>query len=398
MTKNKIIFVVMLFSAATNAGLLIPLSALFIESLGISLVLVGILLFGREGSSVIGRLPLGSLSDKLGRKPILLLGTGCYSIAPVGYSLFTKPILLFPFTVLHGIGIAAIWTAAYAVISDITSKETRGRAIGLFSLVPGIGFSLGTVLGGFFSRDDEFLLTYRVALVLGLFAFLLCLSGFKETHTNSKKNSVLAEEQQNQVSLKQLFQNPIIMFAAVIGLAGSLLLYMCLNFFPLLGVQIGLSVDLIAFILIAQSFIGGTLMYPFIGLLADRFDKTKLLFMFLILGIVVVSVIPLMNTFYSFFILFYLLGVVGGGIQVIPMALIIENTQNTQTGFGVGLIQTANQMGRAVSPLLFSLFAGLTNLNYTFWATSLVAAILLIIMIPIAKKSINPNNSRSEDT
>ncbi len=395
MTKNKVIFVVMLFSAATNAGLLIPLSVLFIESLGISLVLVGILLFGREGSSVIGRLPLGGLSDKIGRKPILLLGTGCYTISPLGYSLFTKPLFIFPFTVLHGIGIAAIWTAAYAVVSDITSEETVGRAIGLFSLVPGIGFSIGTVLGGFLSRDDQFIITYRAAIILGLIAFLLCLSSFKETHTYSERKMLHSEAPQNNVSYKQLFQNPIILLATVIGLAVSLLLYMCLNFFPLLGDQIGLSVDLIAFILIAQSLIGGTLMSPFIGILADRFDKTKLLLALLLLGIVVVSVIPLMNTFSAFFILFFLLGVVGGGIHVIPMALITENIQNTQKGFGMGLIQTANQMGRAISPLFFSLLAGLTNLKYTFWASSFVAAILLVIMIPTAIKIHNTTPPKS---
>jgi len=395
----------MMLSAAISAGLCIPLFTLFVQILGASLALIGIIVFGREGISTFGRIPLGGLSDHWGRKPVLLLGTASYTISPLAYSMISEPIWLLPFTILHGIGIASLWTTAFAVVSDMTRAGKRGQAVGLFSLVPGAGFSFGTVVGGFLSKGGQFMFPYQVAFVLGLIAFFLCLIGFQETRNRAKTSIDTTKDSEKALSMYiALLRIPVLLVAVIAGLAGSLTLNMTLTFFPLFAVDVGLTEEMIGLILVSQSFLGGTLMAPFIGKLADIMDPALLLLSTILLSIIVVAIIPLFGSFWIFILLFFLLGVVEGGIQIVPVVLIAESEQVPAKGLGVGFIQTANHMGRAISPLLFSLLAGTQNIAISFWASSFIAGILLLVMlIPVRRvrrmrhSSTNPHTAELID-
>ncbi len=223
---------------------------------------------------------------------------------------------------------------------------------------------------------------------MGAFSLIVCLIGFKETHIPTKQISSRSKPQKNAMATYiRLLRNPIILMVSIGGLAGSLTLHTALLFFPLLGDQIGLSGALIALILTAKSFFGGSLMAPLIGKVADRFDKILLLLSFLVLSLIVVAIIPLITSFLVFLVLFFLLGVVNGGIQIIPMTLIADSDEITGKGLGLGVVKTSNNMGRVVSPLIFSLLASTQSIAYSFWASCIITGILLVVMIPLAQRT-----------
>lgn len=392
----------MMFSAAISAGLVIPLFALQVEWLGASLAFVGIIIFSREGVSTFSRIPVGGLSDRFGRKPVILFGTAGYMISPLAYSLINNPLYLIPFTMFHGISISAIWTTAFAAVSDMTEAGKRGQAMGLFSLVPSTGFSLGIVVGGFLSKGDKFILTDRISFILGLTAFILCLVGFKETHIPEARNQHPTENNENSMETTiRLFKNPKLLLVSIAALAGSLTLAMSLTFFPIYGNQIGLGADQIGLILFAQSFIGLTIIAPIIGKLSDMVDKVVLLLSILIPSFLIVALIPLFDNFWIFMFFFTYLGIEETGIQIIPTALIAESEDVPAKGLGIGVIQTSNHIGRAVSPLLFSLLAGTASIAYAFWGSAIIAGLLLLVMYPIVRrigKSSMPTKESSDQT
>ena len=94
---------------------------------------------------------LGSLSDKYGRRPVLLIsiiGTG------IGFLLLgfaTTLAMLFAGRILDGITGGNIATAQ-AYIADVTAKEDRASAMGLIGAAFGVGFVFGPVIGGVLSR------------------------------------------------------------------------------------------------------------------------------------------------------------------------------------------------------------------------------------------------------
>ena len=96
---------------------------------------------------------LGALSDKYGRRPVLLL-----SISGLGISFFTHALATSLFTlllvrVISG-GTAASFSVANAYIADITEPELRGKAFGKLGAAFGIGFIFGPVLGGLLSAHN----------------------------------------------------------------------------------------------------------------------------------------------------------------------------------------------------------------------------------------------------
>ena len=89
----------------------------------------------------------GSLSDRHGRRPILLMSIGLGAIMLAGFAASTSLWMLFLFRSLHGVFAANISTAQ-AYIADITTPENRAKGMGMIGAALGLGFTLGPWIGG----------------------------------------------------------------------------------------------------------------------------------------------------------------------------------------------------------------------------------------------------------
>ena len=96
---------------------------------------------------------LGGLSDRFGRRPVLLLSIGTLAIDFVIMGMAHTIWLLFLGRVLSGISGATHSTAA-AYIADVTEPEKRGQAFGMLGAAFGLGFILGPAIGGFLGQFD----------------------------------------------------------------------------------------------------------------------------------------------------------------------------------------------------------------------------------------------------
>jgi predicted MFS family arabinose efflux permease len=83
------------FLDAANASA-IPLYPFFARSLGASVALIGALASSTGLTTVLLSIPLGSLSDRLGRKKIMQFGIACAIIAPILYTFASAPFHLLP--------------------------------------------------------------------------------------------------------------------------------------------------------------------------------------------------------------------------------------------------------------------------------------------------------------
>lgn len=113
---------------------------------------------------------LGALSDRFGRRPVLLLsifGLGVsYIITAVTHSL---PVLLFSRVISGATG--ASFTVASAYVADITTAENRGKGFGMIGAAFGMGFIFGPVIGGLLGAHD-LRLPFMVAACLSLLNWL----------------------------------------------------------------------------------------------------------------------------------------------------------------------------------------------------------------------------------
>ncbi|MBV9102630.1 MAG: MFS transporter, partial [Candidatus Eremiobacteraeota bacterium] len=96
---------------------------------------------------------LGMLSDRVGRRPVILISCGATAIDFAIMAMAPNLWWLFAGRVLSGMTTANI-TAAYAYIADVTTPERRAASYGLLSSAFGLGFVIGPAIGGLAGNVD----------------------------------------------------------------------------------------------------------------------------------------------------------------------------------------------------------------------------------------------------
>jgi DHA1 family tetracycline resistance protein-like MFS transporter len=128
-------------------GLVIPLLSFYAEDYGATPLQVTLLMAVYSIAQFVFAPVWGSLSDRIGRRPVMLLSIAGSALALSGFALATTVPMLFLFRGLHGMCAANISTAQ-AYVADVTTPENRARGMGLIGASFGLGFSLGPWLGG----------------------------------------------------------------------------------------------------------------------------------------------------------------------------------------------------------------------------------------------------------
>ena len=125
--------------------IIIPLMSLYAASFGANASLIGLLGAAYPAAQFVGAPFLGRLSDRFGRKPILIISQIGTLIGFLALGFANSLWMLFLARIIDGISGANISTAQ-AVISDSTNEKTRTQGLGLVGAAFGLGFVIGPVL------------------------------------------------------------------------------------------------------------------------------------------------------------------------------------------------------------------------------------------------------------
>src|SRR3954471_17694794 len=166
------ILFVTVFIDLVGFGIIIPFLAYYVESFGARAATVGLLMSTYSVAQFLFAPVWGRVSDRVGRRPVLMLGLFG---SEVGYTLFGPAgtlWLLFVGRALMGIFGASIPTAQ-AAVADVTEPQDPRRAMGISGAAIGLGFILGPALGGMLSNLSE---VFRVQLFVRSPYALPCLA------------------------------------------------------------------------------------------------------------------------------------------------------------------------------------------------------------------------------
>lgn len=128
-------------------GLVIPLLPFFASDMGATGLQVGILMTAYSAMQFLFSPFWGKLSDRIGRRPVLLISIGGNVLAMLLFAMSTNLVIFFLARAFAGMANANIGTAQ-AYIADITPPEERARGMGLIGAAFGLGFVLGPAFGG----------------------------------------------------------------------------------------------------------------------------------------------------------------------------------------------------------------------------------------------------------
>jgi len=132
-------------------GMVIPVMPLYAERLGASAAWTGLLSTGYSAMQFLFAPIWGRLSDRVGRRPVLLLSIAMTGVAFVLYGLADSFPMLLLSRLFAGAATANI-AIAQAYVADVTPPEGRAKGMGMIGAAFGLGFVLGPAIGGFLSK------------------------------------------------------------------------------------------------------------------------------------------------------------------------------------------------------------------------------------------------------
>ena len=149
-TRPLLIIFLTIFVNLVGFGIIIPLLPFYAETFGASPLVIGLLFAVFSLCQLLAAPALGDLSDRYGRRPILIFSLAGTVISFVMLAVAHSITMLFAARIVDGLSGGNISTAR-AYVADITEPKDRARAYGIIGAAFGLGFILGPALSGILS-------------------------------------------------------------------------------------------------------------------------------------------------------------------------------------------------------------------------------------------------------
>ena len=365
---------------ALSYGTIIPLLYPYASRFGVSPLGMSFLFASFSLAQFFSTPILGRLSDKFGRKPILvicLLGT---SLSLGTFALANNFFILFVSRFIDGITGGNV-SVAQAIISDTAKGADRAKAFGILGASFGFGFIFGPALGGLMSKVSltaPFWFAAGLALLGAVLAILL----LPETLDPALKKIERRESVAELFKLKEIYRALFTPFSGVVLLV-SFFLAVSLNamiigfqaftvdVLKLNGTQIGLFFSVFGLIGVGMQFLA-------IGPVMKRFpSKKNILIVSTTLSAVAMVFAFLSRSFVPFFLAMMAFGMVSVFRDPMISSLLIERTRDEDRGGILGINQAYTSLGQIIGPIT----AGLVSRVSVSSVFLLSAGYLLISLI-----------------
>ena len=149
--KPLAIIFLTIFVNLVGFGIIIPLLPFYAQTFGASPLVIGLLFASFSISQLVAAPILGDISDRWGRRPVLIFSLLGTVVSFVMLALAHSLAVLFFARIVDGLSGGNI-TTARAYIADITTEENRAKAFGVLGAAFGLGFIVGPGLGAAFSH------------------------------------------------------------------------------------------------------------------------------------------------------------------------------------------------------------------------------------------------------
>lgn len=151
MSRPLLVIFLTVFVNLVGFGIIIPLLPFYAETFGASPVIIGLLFAAFSLAQLIAAPALGALSDRFGRRPVLIFSLAGTVISFAMLAVAQSLAMLFVARVVDGLSGGNI-TTARAYIADVTEPADRAKAFGFLGAAFGLGFIVGPGLAGLFAH------------------------------------------------------------------------------------------------------------------------------------------------------------------------------------------------------------------------------------------------------
>jgi MFS transporter, DHA1 family, tetracycline resistance protein len=398
-TRLANIFVIV-FVNMLGFGLILPLLPYYAQTFGANPTLIGLLVASYAAASLIGAPALGRLSDRYGRRPILLLsilGTlvgfvllavaepaakGIAALVTGGgeagdASTLVNSLtlgLLFASRILDGLTGGNI-TVAQAYITDVTDEKGRTSGLGLIGAAFGLGFIIGPAVGGALSAWGYAAPAWAAAGVT--FLNLLAVQVFLPESLSQARRDELARRPRPAVTLQALRMalnrphvGPLLQTRFYFSLAFATFQTVFALFAQY---RLGLAATETGFVLAYVGLLSALVQGVVVGQLARRYSERSLIFSGVILMTVSLAAWALVPNLVLLLIVLIPLALAGGTLNTVISSALTKVVTPEEVGGTLGLSAAAESLTRVIAPSL----GGILLQSLGPWAPGMFAAALM---------------------
>jgi multidrug resistance protein len=382
-----------IFIDFTGFGIIIPLLPFWARHLGANAFGVGLVLTAYALAQFLFTPVLGSLSDRYGRRPIILISLG---VEASGFALTalagSLPALLAA-RFIAGLG-ASNLGSAQAVVADVTPPDGRARGMGMLGAAIGLGFVIGPAIGGALALRG-LAAPFWAAMVVALLNALLVARFLPETSPRLPKSRAKQSRPAKSSAVsargvgallggwRQLDTNVVIARLIAVNLLFSTAFSAMEAVFPLLtlrrfgwgAVQVGYLFTYVGLVVVVMQ--GGL-----VGRLVKRYGERRLLLSGLALLAVGLALLPVAFSLAIVLGALGLLAVGEGAVTPTVTALLSLASSTEHQGETLGLAQGVAGLGRILGPLLGGALFVATAPTAPFLAASALVVMALVLTMP----------------
>ncbi len=366
-------------------GLVIPLLAFYAESFTATALQVTLLMACYSAAQFLAAPMWGALSDRVGRRPVLLISIGVSALCLAGFASSTELWMLFLFRTLHGVGAANIGTAQ-AYIADVTSGPDRARGMGLMGAAFGIGFSVGPFVGGQLSQIS---LAAPIWLAAGL--SLINLVWVALRLPESRRPGVAITGHRRSISplaiARGLF-HPVVGLAVMLVLVASFAFAMMESSFALVAEHVwSMDARTVGNLFGVIGIVGIIVQGGLVGRLVKRFGETTLVGLGYTLNAVALFTLSVVPSGWPVWVGCATLAL-GNSLATPSLnALISRNTSEDEQGVVLGAAQSLQALARATAPVLGGVLFEQVSKVAPFSVGGVLMLVAVVVSLPATARA-----------
>ena len=365
-------------------GIIIPLLPFYAEHFEADPATVGVLMAIYSLTQFIAAPVLGRMSDRLGRRPVLLWSLGGAVLSYIWLGFADSLIMLFLARAFGGF-MAGNIGAAFAYIADVTTPENRAKGMGMIGAAFGLGFIIGPAIGGILAGPDAATANYQLpafaAAALSGVAFLMATVMLKESLSAETRADNATKPRKGQIAqFREAFTRPVL---------GLMILLTFLSTFVFAGMEATFAMwsersygwgpeqngYLFAFVgLLSAAVQGGA-----IGRLARRFGERKLIIQGSIALAIGLGLIPFSTTLPMLIVAMVFLAY-GFSITTPSLSsLISQHAGDHERGALMGVSRSASTMARVLGPTWAGLLFAMLGKDWPFLGGALIMVAVVVM-------------------
>jgi DHA1 family tetracycline resistance protein-like MFS transporter len=373
--KNKRLFSIILvvFIDLLGFSLILPLLPYYAESFKANAFVTGLLVASYAAAQLVGAPILGRLSDRYGRRPILLASIFGTFLGFILLGVANTLWILFTARIIDGFTGGNL-SIAQAYISDVTDAKNRAKGLGMIGAAFGLGFIIGPVTGGFLSQWGYSVPAFAAA-AMAFINLILVYFWLPESLTVEERTSMTEKKPAFTLNallqaLRRPFSGPLLITRFFFGVAFAIFqtifsLYALLKF-NLTAEQTGYVLTYVGVLsVITQGFL--------VGRLTNRFREDILIVTSVALMGVSLVGWALAPSVLTLLIILAPTALAGGLLNTLLSSTLTKAVSSQEVGGILGLSTSIESSTRILAPII----GGALLQNLGTWAPGALGAVVM---------------------